>query len=490
VKTSATSIDSYATATECAAALAARTVSSLELVEHAIDRIEARDGALNAVVVRDFERAREAARAADAALARGESAPLLGVPMTVKESFSVAGLQTTWGMPAFAGQRPERDALAISRLKGAGAVVLGKTNVPLALADWQSYNDVYGTTNNPWDVGRTPGGSSGGGAASLAAGFVPLEIGSDIGGSLRVPAHFCGIYAHKPSFALLPMRGHSLPGTDGAPPDLSVIGPMARSAADLALAIDILAGPDEAMGVAYRLELPRARHEALRDYRVLVVDSLPQIPTDSDVRGAIDGLAGALAAAGVAVSRSSALLPDFEPMSRVYTRMLQSALSLRMPLEVLDRMAAAAAELSPDDDSLNANRLRSARLGHREWLADNDERARIGRRWAALFREFDVVLAPISPTPAFPHDHSNPQEARRLSIDGVPHGYLDQVVYAGIATLTGLPATAAPLGRSKSGLPVGVQIVGPFLEDRTPLAFAAHLEREFGGFTPPPGFSP
>jgi amidase len=477
----------YTSAGETVAALAARTISSLELVDAAIARIEAHDGRTNAVVVRDFERARQAARAADAALARGESGPLLGLPFTTKESFAVAGLPTTWGMPAFKELPVERDALAVERLKRAGGVFLGKTNVPVALADWQSYNPVYGTTNNPWDLTRSPGGSSGGSAAALAAGYAALEIGSDIAGSLRVPAHFCGVYAHKPSYALVPMRGHSLPGVDGSPPDLSVIGPMARSAEDLARALDVLAGPDDVLGVGYRLALPPPRHDALRDYRVLVIDGLSAPPPDADVSRALAEVAAALSAAGASVSHSSPLLPDLEDGSRLFVRMLQSALVVRMPQATVERLAAQGEALPADDDSLRAHRLRASIRSHSAWLADNDARARLARRWAKLFREFDVVLAPITPTPAFPHDHSDDQDTRHILVDEVPYPYIDQLVYAGIATLPGLPATAVPVGRSRDGLPVGVQIIGPFLEDRTPLAFAALMEREFGGFVPPPG---
>src|SRR5947209_4112536 len=222
-------IPTYRDARALVAALARREISALELTNAAIARIEALDGKLNAVVVRDFDNARAAAVAADQALAGGERKPLLGIPMTVKEAFNVAGLPTTWGLPSAKGRLVADDALAVQRLKAAGAIILGKTNVPLMLADWQSYNDVYGTTNNPWDVGCTPGGSSGGAAASLAAGFVPLELGSDIGGSLRAPAHFCGVYAHKPTHSVVPLRGHTPPTRPPLPRevDLAVAGPMA-----------------------------------------------------------------------------------------------------------------------------------------------------------------------------------------------------------------------------------------------------------------------
>src|SRR3954452_10445699 len=215
------------------------------------------DPKINAVVVRDFERARAAADDADAALARGERRPLLGLPITVKEQFNVAGLPTTWGFED-SSWRPDADALAVQRLKAAGAIVIGKTNVPAQLTDWQSYNNIYGTTNNPWDLSRTPGGSSGGSAAALAAGFVPLELGSDIGGSLRAPAHFCGVVSHKPNPDFVPQRSSGPPQNAAVPVrgDLAVYGPMARSGADLALELEVLAGPDELMeGVGYKLAL-------------------------------------------------------------------------------------------------------------------------------------------------------------------------------------------------------------------------------------------
>jgi len=232
-------------------------------------------------VVRDFERARDGAAEADRALARGERRPLLGLPMTVKESYHMAGLPTTWGMPQFKGWNPQEDAVAVRRLKEAGAVILGKTNAPLLLADWQSYNDIYGTTNNPWDITRTPGGSSGGSAAALAAGFVALEIGSDIAGSIRVPAHYCGVFGHKPSLGIVPFRGHTPPGVEvlPGPIDLAVGGPLARSARDLELALGLLAGPDDPEARAYGLSLPPPRRRSLHELRALVIDSHPLLPS-------------------------------------------------------------------------------------------------------------------------------------------------------------------------------------------------------------------
>ncbi|WGS21547.1 MULTISPECIES: amidase [unclassified Bradyrhizobium] len=482
---------SFKTAVELSAALKAKQVSAVELAEDAIGRIERHDGKINAICVRDFERGLAAARAADAAIARGEHRPLLGIPMTVKESFNVAGLPTTWGNPAQKDFTPAEDALSITRVKDAGGVILGKTNVPLNLADWQSYNDVYGTTNNPFDLGRTPGGSSGGSSAALAAGYGALSLGSDIGGSLRVPGFHCGIYAHKPTFALLPSRGHTPPPLPPLPfdRDLSVIGPMARGAADLSLLLDVMAGPDPLeAGKAYRLELPAARHSALMDFRILVIDTDPVLPTDRTIGATIDKLASNLDKAGAKVSRSSPLLPDFAASSRLYMRMLLSFLAATFPPEVYAGACAAAAALPASNTSLQAERLRGIALSHREWVIADGARARLRAQWRELFKSFDAVICPIMPTPAFPHDHSPDQEQRRILIDGEPHVYTDQLAWPGIATLPGLPSTAIPTGSAPDGLPVGVQIVGPWLEDRTPLKLAELIEREFGGFVPPKMF--
>jgi amidase len=482
---------SFTTAVECSAALAAKKISAVELAQDAIARIERHDAKINAVCVRDFARGLDAARAADAALARGETKPLLGLPMTVKESYNVAGLPTTWGFPPQKDFRPPQDALSISRVKDAGGVILGKTNVPVGLADWQSYNDIYGTTNNPYDLGRTPGGSSGGSAAALATGYGPLSMGSDIGGSLRVPAFHCGVYAHKPTFALVPSRGHTPPPFPPLPldRDLAVIGPMARSAADLSLLLDVIAGPDPLdAGVGYKLALPPPRHSELKSFRVLLIDTDRVLPTSVSVHTAIEKLAGSLGKAGLNVARESPLLPDFAASSRLYMRLLMSFLGAFFLPETIAGAKAGAAQLAPDNNSLAAERLRGIVLSHREWVLDDGARARLRAQWRELFRSFDAVICPIMPTPAYPHDHSPDQEMRRINIDGKDYVYPDQLAWPGIATLPGLPATAIPIGLSPDGLPIGVQIVGPWLEDRTPLRLAELIEREFGGFVPPPMF--
>jgi amidase len=482
---------SFKTAIELSAALKAKRVSAVELAEDAIGRIERHDGRINAVCVRDFSRALDAARAADAALSRGEAKPLLGIPLTVKESYNVAGLPTTWGFPTQKDYVAKDDALPITRVKDAGGVILGKTNVPMGLGDWQSYNDIYGTTNNPYDLARTPGGSSGGSSAALAAGYGPLSLGSDIGGSMRVPAFHCGVYAHKPTFGLVASRGHVPPPLPALPfdRDLAVIGPMARSAADLSLLLDVMAGPDPIeAGKAYRLDLPPPRHAQLRGFRLLLIDSDPLLPTDKDVRAGIERLAEHLGKAGVSVARKSPLWPDFAASSRLYMRMLLSLLGATFQPELYSGAQTAAAQLSPDDTSLRAERLRGVALSHRDWLTASAGRTRLRAQWRELFNSFDAVICPVMPTPAYVQDHSPEQETRRITIDGRDYPYPDQLVWPGVATLPGLPSTAIPTGLTSSGLPVGVQIVGPWLEDRTPLKLAELIEREFGGFVPPPVF--
>lgn len=442
----------FLSAIDFAGALARRELSAVEALEDAIARIEAFDTRVNAVVVRDFERARIAAAAADRAIARGDRRALLGVPMTVKESFEVGGLATTWGVPADR-RIAAADEVAVMRLKSAGAVILGKTNVPFKLGDWQSYNEIYGVTRNPWDLERTPGGSSGGSAAALAAGYVPLEIGSDIAGSIRVPAHFCGVYGHKPTSGNIPGAGH-----------LAVFGPMARSASDLSLALDILLGPNAVGSPDERLALLPARHRRLEDYRVLLLDSHPLLPTSKSVVGALDRRVDALMKRGVKVRRSSPLLPDLAASGRMYAQLLDSYNVWNLPAE----------------------QLQPALYTEQAIAAVNKERLRAAAQWQALFKEFDVVLCPIMPTAAFRHDHSAGLHTRRIDVDGREVPYVDQIMWPGVATFTGLPATAAPLELNEAGLPIGAQIVGPFLEDRTTIEFARLMEEAFGGFRPPP----
>ena len=446
-----------ATAGQLAEAVARRDVSALELFEAAVSAIEALDGPINAVVVRDFDRARDSALAADARLAAGEGGALLGVPMTVKESHFVAGLPTTWGLEAFKGWTPEWDATGIARLKAAGAVILGKTNVPPNLGDWQSANPIYGRTHNPHDLTRSAGGSSGGGAAALAAGMVPLEYGSDFGGSIRVPAAFCGVYGHKPSWDLIPATGHAPPGIDrpGPATELAVVGPLARCAADLELALGVLAGPDGLRAKAYRAHLPPPRAHRLSDLRVLVLDNHPTASVDDEVLAGLKRVTDALSAGGAHLTGRSDRLPDLAAQLGLYFSMLMTVTTRGAP------------GAPPPMDA-------------HAWMNAQSQQFAFQRQWEALFQEVDVVVAPVFGTTAFPHIDAPSFQTTTLKINGQDTPLGAQMGWSTIATLPGLPATAIPAGKTAGGLPVGVQLIGPMLEDLTPITVARLLEGRVG----------
>ncbi len=448
----------YLTAAEMAAGLKKKAFSATELCDASIARIERLDPQINAVVVHDFERARAEARMADNAIAKGEAKPLTGIPMTVKESLDLRGHPTTWGFEAHLEHHAREDALLVRRLKAAGAVILGKTNVPPGLSDWQSTNPIYGRTNNPYDVTRSPGGSSGGAAAAVAMGFSAIDVGSDIGGSIRVPSMFCGVYGHKTSHQLIPMGGHAPGGMVLAPELLGVVGPIARCAEDLATALDVLAGPD-AESPANKVILPLPRHGRLASFRVMVMDHHPAARADSDILGALEKLATDLAKGGASIARQSSLLPDIQTSWRTYQAILHT---------IMTRSA-----VNPGRQPISAH----------DWLTHVDNQHNIRKQWHDFFRHFDIVLCPAFGTAAFPHSDELDWRKRSLMMDGEPGNFGGQLGWAGIATVANLPSTAIPLGLNKAGLPIGVQAIGPFLEDKTTIAFAGMVGHEI---TPPP----
>ncbi|MEJ2803748.1 amidase [Comamonadaceae bacterium PP-2] len=482
----------YASAREQAQALAEGRLSAGDLLEQALARIRHAEPALNALSQLDIEGARAQALKADAALARGERLPLLGVPVSVKESFDVRGLITSSGNPAYADNRATEDAHAVAALREAGAVIIGKSNVPLALADLQSYNAIHGQSNNPWDPARTPGGSSGGSAAAVAAGYVALELGSDIGGSIRIPAHFCGVYGHKPSYGLVSMRGTGVPSGRIADRDLTVGGPLARTAGDLSLALDLLLNRDPLEHKARQVRLPAARHARLGDFRVLVIDRWPGTDPSLTEHESVRRVTEALKQDGIAVLRPddlpAGLLPDLAAQHRTYRSLLGS--SLPAPPALSGPAQRRLAELPAGDRSADAAWLRAPTLSHAQWLQDNEHRHQLRLQWERLFAVVDVIVTPVAPTPAFRHDHSEPKDERRFPVrfpEGLrPLRFFDLFHWAGLPVLPGLPATSFPLGLDDEGLPIGAQAIGPYFEDHTAIRFTELYAARHGGYIAPP----
>jgi amidase len=378
--------------------------------------------------------------------------------------------------------------VVVDRLLAAGVVLFGKTNVPLYLADWQSFNAIYGTTNNPWDVSRAPGGSSGGSAAALAAGLTGLEAGSDIGSSIRNPAHFCGVYGHKPTWGIVPRTGQALPWQT-APVDIDVVGPLARSADDLRIALGVMAGPEDIEAAGWQLRLRPAGHKRLRDFRVAVMLDAPGIAVDHAVQARLQALADFLGRQRAKVDDRARPAIDTGEAFAVYVTLLRSATSDRQNDAEFERNQQIARALAPGDESYYARATRAAVLPHRDWLAANETRHRMRLAWTEFFATFDLLLCPVAGTAAFPHDQGGERHTRTVEVNGQPVPVTDHLFWAGYSGAFYLPSTAAPCGFTAAGLPVGVQVVGPPYGDLTTLAFAQLLEREFQGFVPPPGYA-
>jgi amidase len=472
---------------DLAALIRSREVGCAELLCHFLDRVEKYNPALNAVICLDPRSALERARAADAALARGDVwGPLHGLPITVKEAFDVAGMPTTWGVERWKRNIAECDAAAVQRLQDAGAIVFGKTNVPTMLADWQTHNPIHGTTRNPWDLARTPGGSSGGAAAALAAGLTSLELGSDIAGSIRGPAHYCGIYGHKPTYGVISLEGHALPGRSGSP-DLIVGGPMARSAVDLALTLAILAGPTSTASAAWRLELPPAGRP-VDHCRVAVLPSHSTAEVDVAVQEAIVDLGRWLESRGLQVDFDARPGFDYDEAHDCFILLLRAATSVGLDAETLEAAAATARRFAPQDRAYPALQARGNSLRHSDWLKLDEFRQAIRQSWRRFFAEFDLLLCPAATSTAFPHNQQGERWERVLTVNGRPQPSTTQMFWSGFSGMAYLPSTVVPIALSPEGLPIGVQIVGPEFGDLRCLEFARYLEETHRGFVPPPGY--
>jgi amidase len=453
----------FKSVSELTSALRSGEITSVELLNLYYDRIQNYNGDINAVVAMDMEAARIRAAEADKARAQGQVwGPLHGLPMTVKDVFEVVGMPTTSGDPKLKHYIPERNAIAVQRLIDAGAIIFGKTNVPYHALDIQSYNDIYGTTNNPWDLTRTPGGSSGGSVAALAAGFTPLELGSDIGGSVRFTPHYTGVFGHKTTFGIVPRFGHipPMPGEVTAEfmPSipLFVIGPLARSADDLEIALDVLTTPGNADERDVRTDLSPPRRQQFKDYRVAVwfKDSYPPAEIDAEVYTALQKAVGKLRSAGLDIDDEARPDISIDQMDFIFGQIISRLMMRSLPLP--------------------------------EWLVSRQKE--IESMWASFFEHYDVLLVPVAATVAFPHDHEGTFMTRNLKINGKEKTMIDNGTWNRVAIVAGLPATVAPVGLSDSGLPVGIQIIGARFEDRTTIDFARGLSKLIGGFVAPPRY--
>jgi len=448
-------------ATELLAALRERRISSRELLEHQLQRIERHNRKLNALLGLDAERALAEADVADEARARGrELGPLHGLPMTLREGF-------------------EDDSDVAMRLRSAGAIVFGTTNAPAIAPDGSFYNPPFGHTNNPWDVNHTAGGSAGGAAAAVAAGLTNLELGVDLAGSVRRPAHFCGVYGLKPSWG-------AVPGQDA---DMSAIGPLARGVDDLELALDVLAGPDDAAAIAWSLELPAPRASWLGEYRVAVCLDDPAAPVDGEVLAVLRSAIDRVADAGLESVERPAPVP-LEDARRVHRELLMGVYCSGIAegaFAALKQLAATTPQ--SEDESEAMYRARLLTQTKRDWSAADLERRAMRERWAELFLEFDAFICPVAPHAAPPHDPNPELDERTITINGEPRPYWDQLGWIAHASATYLPAVSVPVGLTESRLPVGLQVIGPYLEDRTALDVARRVSEIVGGFEAPPAFA-
>ena len=485
-------------ATELASRLRRRELSAVQLLQLQLDRIARLNPAINAVIALDVERAMARAGQADLALSRGESwGPLHGLPMTVKESYDLPGLPTTWGFEAQRGNIAQRPAVAVQRLMDAGAVVFGKTNVPVALADWQSFNPLYGTTHNPWDLTRTPGGSSGGSAAALAAGLTALELGSDIGASIRNPAHYCGVYGHKPTWGVVPIEGHQLPGEECIDSvDIAVSGPLARSAHDLTLAMDVLTTPLRAFGpLGWQPVAWRDAGRPARRMRGAVVADDACAEVDASIRDELLKLAEFLRRSGLQVSETARPVDSREAWS-TYVHLLRAATGAQLndadyadalaQHDALKSVARPSAIGLAEAHEFAAMHWRGVTLSQRDWVHHDQVRAKLRRQWDAFFTEYDLLICPVATTTAFPHMHTGRRWERMVRVNGRDQPCTSALFWAGYPGLCGLPATAVPLATSAEGLPIGAQIIGPVFADPVCLRFARWLETEYRSFVAPP----
>lgn len=448
-------------ASQQAAAIGEGRLGSEELLDRFLARIAAIDPQVNAVCTLAVEPARQRCREADAATAGGESwGPLHGLPITIKDAIATRDIRSTGGSTALRDHLPTTDAPAVAALKAAGAIVFGKTNLPEWSGDWQSFNEMFGTTNNPWALTHTPGGSSGGAAAAVACGMTSFELGTDIGGSVRVPSAFCGVWGHKPSFGIIPTLGYlDEPGGGGTESDVNTFGPIARSAADVRLLVDVLARPSLEKSVAWSLRLPEPTVTSLNGLRVAAWFDEPELEVDTEMLAVLHAASAAIEAAGGVVDRTA-----------------RPAIDVRTAWRSGARLIGAAASVSDE----------SGQLTHHQWMLMDRQRARVRTTWAEFFECFDVLLCPVTIVPAFAHLQEGLWSNRRITVNGRERDYVEMEGWPALIGSAYLPSTSVPVGRTTGGLPVGMQVVARFLQDLTAIQVGEWIGEIVGGYEPPP----
>lgn len=465
----------FPSATSALRALRHGQVRARDLLEGCLAAIDADNPAVNAVVYLDVAAARLEAGRCDAEIRnQGMTKPLQGLPVTVKECFDVVGMPTTWGDPRRVGALPDADAAVSERLRACGAVIVGKTNIPAYLSDWETANPVYGETRNPHDLERSAGGSSGGAAAAVASGFSYADIGSDLGGSIRLPAHYCGVHGLKPSWGLVPMRGHNA-FSELRAPDIGVAGPLVRRAEDISLLMDVVSGAEDPE-TAWQLRLPEPRPYRLTEVRVAAMFDHCECPLDEAYAGVLALLVERLRQQGVVVDVTARPEIDFDACSDLMNALVRAETSAGLTEADYEQRVAIATGARATDSEFARINARGSAITHRDWLLLHEQRLRMGRAWRAFFKHYDFFLCPVSASAAPPFRLMRDVTVRTIPVNGGEMPVLAQHFWFSLASLCYLPANSAPIGRTVDGLPVGVQVIGPRYADRDVALFSAMIE--------------
>ncbi|HEY5834907.1 amidase family protein [Streptomyces sp.] len=462
------------------AALRRGEITARSLLDQLLEHHAKANPGINAVVTLDAEGARAAADNADRHLTEAGTTlgPLHGLPMTVKDALETQGMRTTCGSTDLTDHVPDQDAGVVALLRAAGALVIGKTNVPTMCQDIQTSNPIFGKTKNPFDQTKTAGGSSGGPAAAVAAGLTPLEVGSDLAGSLRLPAAYCGVHALRTSRGaspIVPTRGH-IPRPPGwlTSSDMITLGPIARTAADLDVLLDVIAAPSLADGAAWKIRLPAPKLTSVSQYRVGIWADDAYCRVDSATRALLDQVAGLARSAGASIDDSSRPV-DFAESDRLFQRLMYATASASATDAAFAADIEAAAAIPADDPS--SFYLRSRTMRHRDWCRADEDRHKLRAKWADYFTRHDILITPATPTAAVDDQTDLPVPHRYITVDGEKRSYFDQTSWLNLAGPVGLPSIIVPAGKTPDGLPLAIQIIGPYLADRTLIAAAKHLAR-------------